>query len=251
MSLLVVHGLTKRFGGLVALEGVSFAVEQGGITAVIGPNGAGKTTLFNALSGFIPPSGGRILFDKQDLAGLPPHRVAARGLLRTFQLVRPFPAMTIAENVRAGTYLHTRGGALAALFGQPRQERRVHDQALALLDRVGLAEAGARLPASLGYGQLRLLEIARALAAKPRLLLLDEPAAGLNPLETDRLASLIRSLQADGVTVLLIEHDMRLVMNLADHVVVLNFGRTIADGAPEAVAADPAVLEAYLGGVDA
>ena len=251
MSLLAVHGLTKRFGGLVALDGASFSVEQGGITAVIGPNGAGKTTLFNALSGFIPPSEGRILFDGQDLAGLPPHHVAARGLVRTFQLVRPFPAMTIAENVRVGTYLHTRGGAFAALFGQSRQEQLVHDEALALLSRVGLEHTAARHPASLGYGQLRLLEIARALAAAPRLLLLDEPAAGLNPLETDQLAALIRSLQADGVTVLLIEHDMRLVMNLADHVVVLNFGRTIADGPPVAVAADPAVLEAYLGGVDA
>lgn len=251
MTLLAVEGLSKRFGGLVALDDASFCVEQGSITAVIGPNGAGKTTLFNALSGFTAPSAGRIRLDGQDLANLPPHRVAARGLVRTFQLVRPFPAMTIAENVRVGTYLHTRGGALAALFGQPRQERRVHETALALLARVGLADVAGRLPGSLGYGQLRLLEIARALAASPRLLLLDEPAAGLNPLETDRLASLIRSLQAEGITVLLIEHDMRLVMNLADHVVVLNFGRTIADGPPDAVAAAPAVLEAYLGGVDA
>ncbi len=251
MSLLQVQDLTKRFGGLVALDGVSFAVEPGGITAIIGPNGAGKTTLFNAISGFIPPSSGQVLFAGHELAGLPPHRVAALGLIRTFQLVRPFPAMTVAENVRAGAHLRTRGGALAALLGQAAQERHVHGRALALLERVGLADQADRMPGSLGYGQLRLLEIARALAAEPRLLLLDEPAAGLNPAETDRLAALIRSVQADGVTILLIEHDMRLVMNLALHVVVLDFGRAIADGPPEAVARDPAVLEAYLGGVDA
>jgi len=251
MSLLEVRGLTRRFGGIVALEAVDFAVEQGSISAVIGPNGAGKTTLFNVASGFMAPSSGEVVFEERSIAGLKPHRVAASGLVRTFQLVRPFPAMTVAENVRVGAHLRTRGGALAALFGQRRQEREVRAGALALLDRVGLAEAAERPPASLGYGQLRLLEIARALAAGPRLLLLDEPAAGLNHLETDRLAALIRSLQAEGITVLLIEHDMRLVMNLAQHVIVLDFGRKIAEGPPDVVSRDPAVLDAYLGGTDA
>ena len=251
MSLLQVDRLTRRFGGIMALDDVSFAVAPGSLSAVIGPNGAGKTTLFNAISGFVAPSGGRVTFDGQDMAGLPPHRVASRGLVRTFQLVRPFPAMTVAENVRVGAHLRSRGGLWAALAGQPAQERRVAAVARALLERVGLAGVADQPPGSLGYGQLRLLEIARALATEPRLLLLDEPAAGLNHVETDRLAALIRSLHADGTTILLIEHDMRLVMDLAEQVVVLDFGRKIGEGSAAEVARDPAVLDAYLGGADA
>ncbi len=251
MSLLQVERLTRRFGGLIALDDVSFSVPSGSLSAVIGPNGAGKTTLFNLISGFIPPSEGCVRFDGHDFAGLKPHQVAARGLVRTFQLVRPFPAMSIAENVRVGTHLRTKGGVLAALLGQPAQERRVADRALQLLDRVGLASVADQAPSSLGYGQLRLLEIARALATQPKLLLLDEPAAGLNHVETDRLGLLLRALHADGLTILLIEHDMRLVMDLAEYVVVLDFGRKIAEGPADAVARDPAVLDAYLGGADA
>jgi len=251
MSLLQVEGLTRRFGGLVAVNNASFGVAEGSITAVIGPNGAGKTTLFNMISGFMQPSEGKIMFAGESLLGLAAHQVAARGLVRTFQLVRPFPAMSIAENVRVGAHLRSKGGVFAALLGQPAQERRIAEEALALLDRVGLAGLGDQPPASLGYGQLRLLEIARALATHPRLLLLDEPAAGLNHLETDRLAALIRALHHEGMTVLLIEHDMRLVMDLAQHVVVLDFGRKIAEGTPAMVANDQAVLDAYLGGVDA
>ena len=251
MSLLRVEGLTKRYGGLIALNDVSFAIEAGSLSAVIGPNGAGKTTLFSLISGFVPPSEGRVMLGGQDLAGLAPHQVAALGLLRTFQLVRPFTAMSIAENVRVGTHLRTKGGVFAALLGQPAQERRVAARALELLDRVGLGGLAEQPPASLGYGQLRLLEIARALACEPRLLLLDEPAAGLNHVETDRLGALIRSLHAEGMTILLIEHDMRLVMDIAEHVVVLDFGRKIAEGDAAAVANDPAVRDAYLGGGDA
>ncbi len=247
MSLLAVEGLTRRFGGLLALDDVGFSVEEGSLSAVIGPNGAGKTTLFNLISGFLAPTRGRVVLGGHDLTGLSPHRVAGLGLVRTFQLVRPFPAMSVAENVRVGAHLRTAGGLWAALLGCPGQERRVAAEAQALLDRVGLGALADRPPASLGYGQLRLLEIARALAARPRLLLLDEPAAGLNHVETDRLGALIRELHRDGMTVLLIEHDMRLVMGIAEHIVVLDFGRRIAEGAPAAVARDPAVLAAYLG----
>jgi len=251
MSLLRVENLTRCFGGLVAVNDVTFGVAEGSITAVIGPNGAGKTTLFNMISGFMPPSAGRVMFGAESLAGLLAHQVAARGVVRTFQLVRPFPAMSIAENVCVGAHLRSKGGVLSALLGQADQERRIAAEARCLLDRVGLSGLGDRLPASLGYGQLRLLEIARAMAARPRLLLLDEPAAGLNHVETDRLAGLVRSLHADGMTVLLIEHDMRLVMDLAQHVIVLDFGRKIAEGPPATMANDKAVLDAYLGGVDA
>ncbi len=251
MSLLAVEGLTKRFGGLLALDAVEFSVAAGSLSAVIGPNGAGKTTLFNLISGFLPPTGGRVVLAGRDLDGLAPHRVAALGLVRTFQLVRPFPAMSVAENVRVGTHLHTTGGLWAALLGQPRQERRVAADAQAALDRVGLGALADRPSASLGYGQLRLLEIARALAARPRLLLLDEPAAGLNHIETDRLGALIRELHREGMTVLLIEHDMRLVMDIAEQIIVLDFGRKIAEGTPATVTRDPAVLTAYLGTTDA
>lgn len=247
MSLLAVEGLTRRFGGLLALDEVGFSVPEGSLSAVIGPNGAGKTTLFNLISGFLAPTRGRVVLGGQDLNGLPPHRVAALGLVRTFQLVRPFPAMSVAENVRVGAHLRTAGGLWAALLGRPAQERRVAADAHALLDRMGLGSLADRPPASLGYGQLRLLEIARALAARPRLLLLDEPAAGLNHVETDRLGALIRELHRDGMTVLLIEHDMRLVMDIAERIVVLDFGRKIAEGTPETMTRDPAVLAAYLG----
>jgi branched-chain amino acid transport system ATP-binding protein len=250
MSRLRLEGVTKRFGGLTAVDGVSFDVPAKGVTAVIGPNGAGKTTLFNMVSGFLAPTAGRVLFEGDDITDLAPERIAARGLVRTFQLVQLFPDLTALENVKVGCHLGTRGGLFAAI-ARPgwarREEAEVEGRARELLELVGLREQGATRAAVLPYGQQRLLEIARALAARPKLLLLDEPAAGLDTEESKRLSALIRRIADGGTTVLLIEHDMNLVMNTADSVVVLDFGRRIAHGTPAEVRKDPQVLAAYLG----
>ena len=251
--LLSIRGLTKRFGGLTANSDISLDVPEGSLTAVIGPNGAGKTTFFNMISGALPPTEGRIRFAGEDITGLPPAEVARRGLVRTFQLVQLFRNMTVVENVEVGLHVVTRGTLGAALL-RPRwaraQERDVAERARELLAFVGLAGEADRPADRLAYGQQRLLELARALAAKPRLLLLDEPAAGLNTQESAALAAIIRQVNAQGTTVLLIEHDMSLVMRVAGHVAVLDFGRKIAEGAPAAVQAHPDVLAAYLGGVE-
>ncbi len=247
---LTVENATKRFGGLVAVDGVSFEVPTTGVTAVIGPNGAGKTTLFNLISGALEPTSGRVLFEGEDVTRLAPEKRAARGLVRTFQLVKLFADLTAVENVAVGAHLKSRGGLLAALLRTPAtraMERRVDEKARALLDRVGLGAVADRRADTLSYGRRRLLEVARALAAEPRLLLLDEPAAGLDAEESARLSSLIRAVAAEGTSVLLIEHDMQLVMNTADQVVVVDFGRKIAQGTPAEVKADPAVIAAYLG----
>jgi branched-chain amino acid transport system ATP-binding protein len=249
-ALLQVRGATRRFGGLVAVDDVSFTVPKHGVTAVIGPNGAGKTTLFNIIAGSMPLSEGAILLAGSDVTQMRTEAKAANGLVRTFQLVKLFGDLTVIDNVKVGFHLTTRGGLLAALLRPGwarRAEREVDEKAAALLDLVGLTAVANSPAATLPYGQQRLLEIARALAAKPRILLLDEPAAGLNADESERLAKTIRQMAADGVSILLIEHDMKLVMGIADEVVVLDHGKKIAQGTPEHVRNHPAVIAAYLG----
>jgi branched-chain amino acid transport system ATP-binding protein len=250
MTLLSVSQVTKRFGGLLANDAISFEVPEETVFAVIGPNGAGKTTLFNAISGFFPPTEGRIAFDGGDITGLPQRKIAARGLVRTYQLVQLFKDLTVAENVQVGFHLVTKGAIGAALLRPPwvrAQEVRVREETRDLLAFVGLSAQAEMQADTLPYGQQRLLEVARALAARPKLLLLDEPAAGLNTDETAKLADTILRIRDRGITVLLIEHDMSLVMRIAEHIVVLDFGKKIAEGRPEQIKAHPDVIAAYLG----
>ena len=251
MALLSVQNVTMRFGGLVANDRVSFDVPEGALFAVIGPNGAGKTTLFNIISGFFPPSEGQVVFAGDTITGLPQHAVASRGLIRTYQLVQLFKDLTVRENVAVGCHRVTRGGIPAALFtpGWARkQEAEVERRSRELLDFVGLGAQADMAADKLPYGQQRLLEVARALAADPKLLLLDEPAAGLNTQETAALADVIQRVNARGVTVLLVEHDMSLVMKVAQRIAVIDFGKKIADGTPAEIKAHPVVIAAYLGG---
>jgi branched-chain amino acid transport system ATP-binding protein len=250
MSILEVQGVSKVFGGLRAVDNVSFAVEKGQVFTMIGPNGAGKTTLFNILTGVYRPSTGNILFNGQSIGGIPPHKVTRLGIARTFQNIRLFGYLPAVENVMVGRHCRMHAKLWDAMFRTPaarREEREVRARAMELMELVGIARYGEDLARNLAYGDQRRLEIARALASDPQLLLLDEPAAGLNPAEKAALGKLIHQIRDLGITIFLIEHDMKVVMGISDQIVVLDHGAKIAEGEPAVVRADKQVIEAYLG----
>lgn len=252
-ALLEIRDLTKRFGGVVALEGVSFSINQAETVGLIGPNGAGKTTLFNCVTGLFRPTSGDIRFgrsEQESLVGLAAHEIAECGIARTFQNIRLFSRMSVLENVMMGTYLRTHAGLWSAtlLTSEARRENRwAYERAMELLDFVGLSGHAQDEAGSLPIGWQRRVEIARAQAAEPSLLLLDEPAAGLNPVEKQQLLQLLGRFKAQGLTLLLIEHDMQVVMPISDRVIVLDHGRKVMEGTPKAVQDDPQVIAAYLG----
>ena len=249
-KVLEVDGVTLRFGGLVALDDVSFDIAEGEILGLIGPNGAGKTTCFNAVTGVYRPTEGDIRFHGESITSKKRFEITQLGIARTFQNIRLFRSMTALENVLVGTDARHRTGIISALFRLPRhrqEEQQGHDRAMELLRFMGLHDQADELASNLSYGDQRRLEIARAMATEPKLICLDEPAAGFNPAEKAKLMELIRKVRDQGYTVLLIEHDMRLVMGVTDRIVVLEFGRKIAEGTPAEIRDNPAVIAAYLG----
>ena len=250
MTMLKLNGITKVFGGLTALEDVSFAVEAGSITGVIGPNGAGKTTLFNIVTGLYTQTTGSVILDGQDISFLETERLAALGLVRTFQNVELFRQMTVLENVMVGLHTKSKSGIFSSAFrlpGQMKEEKNIREKSREWLEFTGLADLADLAAGSLPFGKGRLLEISRALAAKPKIILMDEPAAGLNSRETAQLASLIRKISQSGVTVVLVEHDMDLVMDVCQSIVVLNLGKKLAQGTPREIQENAEVIAAYLG----
>jgi branched-chain amino acid transport system ATP-binding protein len=247
---LEVKNITKKFGGIQALTEVSFQVEKGEVFGLIGPNGAGKTTMFNIMTSMFPPTSGEIVFSGQTLTGMKPHDITKAGVCRTFQNIRLFPDMTVLDNVTVGQHCRSKSGVWASVFkpkSQRLEEQTIRSKASELLRLVGLEEYAEAFADNLAYGQQRRLEIARALASEPQLLLLDEPAAGMNEKETNDLYELILKIKELGITVLLIEHDMPLVMKVCDRMAVLNFGKKLTEGTPDEIKNNPEVIEAYLG----